>query len=519
MLTEIEIEKAWKQIGEQTCPDCKESNKDCKRAIPTQMFYVVKALHTTEDGEGEKDLKLTQIDFIEAIINCIKRTEYYSSDQRAYNIDALQSLIDGFELLKSYDPSSSMQERLSLRENIESTVKFGDFLLPNELEWYLAFWFTPSRSINVAPKNEDERLVVFQHKLNKELEEIKDQNVRSSLFKQKWIYKKYVDDYNSSKPIDESMALKQRIQDLKDHVSKSNDVVKLGYDYAMKGNYNERANISKLLDYKRFAFGMNLAEVMGFLMAEEKGLTGDKAKAGYLSDIDFIKGHHRLSFTASDNDDGFFKVTKEGATRQYTIQQYFNLELRNWEEVINGSELKMEKIKAANNAIFHFRQHYLDHTHPGIIGLKEKTVQHLMHIVEHIEAVYEDGAVQSVKNEQHGENDIILSTIEDWLYPFKDEGILDSGNYHRLLAALKEYFDEGKFPPLKKSIKVGKVNKKRFGWALNQIYRSNKSGNEPLPIAILDFANSYISIYGKDSFDAINYMKSNLYKYLTTKTL
>ena len=481
MLTPMEIEKVWKQVGEQTCETCKELNKDCKKAIPMQMFYVVKALHTGEDGEGEKDLKLTQIDFIKAIINCIKKTEYYSSDQRIYSIDALQSLIDGFELLKSYDPSSSMEDRLVLKEKIGSTVKFGGFVLPSELEWYLAFWFNPARLVNITPKSEDERLIVFKHELRKELEAIKDLNVRSSLFKQKWIFEKYVEDYRSSKPVDISMAHDKRIQELNTLISASHDVIKLGYDYGIKGNYNERANISNILDYKRFAFGINLSEIMGFLLSEKKLIKTVAIEKIEVSDLDFIKSDHQLVFTPSDNVDGFFTVNKDGVSRKYTMQKYFDLELINWEEVIDDCVMKRDKLKAARNAMFHFKKNYLNYNHPGISSLKDKTINHLGHIIEHIETTYNEAVPNNVNvssNSSIDSNESSLPKRVEQAFAFMGrrdlrthKDILSESDFSNLIAWVTYYFQHNfELPEINSSIRSVNTAKGNVVFAFKKFF-------------------------------------------------
>ena len=119
---------------------------------------------------------------------------------------------------------------------------------------------------------------------------------------------------------------------------------------------------------------------------------------------------------------------------------------------------------------------------------------------------------------QETENDFMLSTIEDWLYPFKEETILTNTNYNNLVTALKQYFENGNFPKLDNQINVKKVNMKRFGWALNEIFRANTNNNENLPIDYLKFAKENISIFKDVSFDENDYLRSNLYKYFTTKT-
>lgn len=116
------------------------------------------------------------------------------------------------------------------------------------------------------------------------------------------------------------------------------------------------------------------------------------------------------------------------------------------------------------------------------------------------------------------DNNCCLETIEDWLYPFKDENVLSETDYKKLVSALKQYFETGIFPTIDKQIKVGKVNVKRFGWALNEIFRANKTKNEKLSIEYLRFAKQNISIFTDVILNEADILNSNLYKYFTTKT-
>ena len=139
---------------------------------------------------------------------------------------------------------------------------------------------------------------------------------------------------------------------------------------------------------------------------------------------------------------------------------------------------------------------------------------------KYIEQVYSPKGVteNTSSSQQETENNFMLATIENWLFPFKEEKILSDANYNNLVTALNQYFENGKFPKLNNQINVNRVNKKRFGWALNEIFRANKNNNESLPIDYLRFAKENISIFEDASFDENNYLKSNLYKYFTTKT-
>jgi len=125
-------------------------------------------------------------------------------------------------------------------------------------------------------------------------------------------------------------------------------------------------------------------------------------------------------------------------------------------------------------------------------------------------------AVVNIEQTQQTENNFLHSTIEDWLYPFKEENRMSETDYNILVSALKHYFETGSFPTLSQKIQVGSVNKKRFGWALNQIYRTAKSG--ALPLDYLVFAKENISLFERVAFTQSNYTKSNFYKYFTTET-
>ena len=125
-----------------------------------------------------------------------------------------------------------------------------------------------------------------------------------------------------------------------------------------------------------------------------------------------------------------------------------------------------------------------------------------------------DNQIIETNSEQQKENDVLLSTIEDWLFEFKDKKRISENDYNILVSALQEYFKTGRFPAIKNKIKVGKVNKKSFGWALNQIYRSEK--NDTLPKEYLLFAKQNISLFTNVNFDEKDILNSNLYKYFTS---
>ena len=103
----------------------------------------------------------------------------------------------------------------------------------------------------------------------------------------------------------------------------------------------------------------------------------------------------------------------------------------------------------------------------------------------------------------------------EWLCEFKEQGVLTNENYKNLAKAIEHYFEHNTFPKINAEIKVGRVNKKKFGWHLNRIFHSEGRG---IDIQLLLFAKQNISIFRDVDFDKNNYQKSNLYKYFTTKT-
>lgn len=118
--------------------------------------------------------------------------------------------------------------------------------------------------------------------------------------------------------------------------------------------------------------------------------------------------------------------------------------------------------------------------------------------------------------EEENENDFIMSTIEDWLYSFKQEEHLSEKDYEALKNAYFTYSQTGKFPTLEKPIQIrGKVNLKRFGWALHEILSAQ---GKAVTVEVLEFSQKYISIFNKYTFDKNDYLKSNIYNYHNTKT-
>jgi hypothetical protein len=109
-------------------------------------------------------------------------------------------------------------------------------------------------------------------------------------------------------------------------------------------------------------------------------------------------------------------------------------------------------------------------------------------------------------------NDVLESTIEDYLEEFKIE--INGDGYDVLVNALFEYFSNGKFPVLKSKINFKRINKKRVGWALKDLYKSEKTNN--LEIEYFRFAKDNINLFANEVIVDEKFNQSKFYKMFTT---
>ncbi|MEN9909195.1 MAG: hypothetical protein RLZZ540_2344 [Bacteroidota bacterium] len=116
------------------------------------------------------------------------------------------------------------------------------------------------------------------------------------------------------------------------------------------------------------------------------------------------------------------------------------------------------------------------------------------------------------ENVDKEQNNVLKSTIEDYLEEFKTE--INGDGYTILIDALFEYFSKGIFPVLTSKINFKRINKKRVGWSLKQLYRSEKTSN--LEIEYFRFAQENINIFKDEIIVAENFNKSKFYKVFTT---
>lgn len=110
------------------------------------------------------------------------------------------------------------------------------------------------------------------------------------------------------------------------------------------------------------------------------------------------------------------------------------------------------------------------------------------------------------------ENDYTKSTIEDYLYNIKNHMYRDQ--YETLVDALHSYFTTGQFTKLKKKIMFKRVNKKKVGWALKEVYNNLKT--DKLSVEYFEFAKENINLFEKEQIESENFHQSKFYKYFTT---
>lgn len=109
--------------------------------------------------------------------------------------------------------------------------------------------------------------------------------------------------------------------------------------------------------------------------------------------------------------------------------------------------------------------------------------------------------------------DPVLQKIEMFLMPYSH--LLLKEDYELLTNSLFHYFEEGNFPKLDRKIIFKRVNKKKIGWALNEIYTFCKS--EKLSHEYLLFAHENINLYKKNKLDKVKLEETNIYKYFKSK--
>jgi hypothetical protein len=136
----------------------------------------------------------------------------------------------------------------------------------------------------------------------------------------------------------------------------------------------------------------------------------------------------------------------------------------------------------------------------GIYNAAETTVV-LEQVTNNIEVI-----------EQSSLNDYTRSTIEDYLEDIVDD--INPGDYSVLVDALYCYFTTSKFPKLERKIIFKRVNKKKVGWALKEVYKNLKTDN--LDVEYFRFAQENINLFENEVIVTEGFLQSKFYKAFTT---
>ena len=146
-----------------------------------------------------------------------------------------------------------------------------------------------------------------------------------------------------------------------------------------------------------------------------------------------------------------------------------------------------------------------------------ENISHYKYINKYLLEKYRES--KNIENLQETEKNIIVednnyerSTIEDYLEQFKE--LIINNTYESFIHAYLQYFKKGNFPVLNKKIIFKRMNKKRLGWELKELYKSLKTDN--LDIDFFRFAQQNINLFEKEIIVEVNFNKSKFYKAFTT---
>lgn len=336
----------------------------------------------------------------------------------------------------------------------------------------------------------------------------------------------------AAEQISTKAAFEHRGTDIRKEYDNQCEYLKLTYDYY---------NLQKFGTCKYYFFGSNANWVYGKYVLYREWLN-DALEKYKQSEFDPFNGEYNGMFAVSSEKQNLKDRETNSLTKRFN-RKTKSFDLRNESIYYKDTGQLIESGKQSiYNTEFLIRlsnlyalevHNYLTHHMKGSKA-PDELYKFIKYAALHSEIVKHEGIKQAVRDwlkeydettalapvheveeVEESENNVLHSTIEDWLHPFKEERILVGAHYDTLVHSLIEYTENKKFPENIEPIKVGKVNVKRFGWAINEILRSE---NISIDMEVLRFAKKYISIYADVEINEVNFRKGNLYKYFTTKT-
>lgn len=144
---------------------------------------------------------------------------------------------------------------------------------------------------------------------------------------------------------------------------------------------NENYNYSAIKDENEYR------GILKKWLKEEKDFISEIVPLmNFENDLDFISG----KITISNTFNGYFTITKNGYSRKFTVEHYFNLHLENWTNEIEKAILKKDKINIASNGVLSFNKLLLEYKEPNMKTLIEEKILFLKEVITHIDNTYED---------------------------------------------------------------------------------------------------------------------------------
>lgn len=247
-------------------------------------------------------------------------------------------------------------------------------------------------------------------------------------------------------------------------------------------------------------------------------------------DVDFIQNKRKEWFQPTLNAktnviEYYYVVEKNEERRQYSPTEFLNLVLEAHYLAADRSQDYNEQLRCIINAESVIKR-YIYENDLTAKGFSFDNIFSDLDVTRRRIKAYRDLPISSenlkVKTDEEiknvnpkPENNIIESTIEDYIIQFKEDKSINELDYTALVNILLKFFEKNKSTILIKPLFVRNGNKKRLGYALGEIFKSLK--NEALSFEYLELGKKNISIYNDEQIDKTKFNKSNLYKYYTTK--
>lgn len=148
-----------------------------------------------------------------------------------------------------------------------------------------------------------------------------------------------------------------------------------------------------------------------------------------------------------------------------------------------------------------------------IVEKQKKSLKTGIYNEEDITVVPEQSTNNIEVIEQSSLNDFTRSTIIEYLEDIIED--INPVDYGVLVDALYCYFTTSEFPKLERKIIFKRVNKKKVGWALKEVYKNVLIDN--LNIEYFRFAQENINLFANEVIEAEGFLQGKFYKSFTTK--